>query len=82
MGDSVTSEKTITTRTVDGVTVDIIELHWKHGGVCYDVYAHDGDERECISDESFNSIPTDEEISDLLASRLDDLNEEQGADGR
>lgn len=72
MGDHVTRERTITTRTVDGVTVDVVELQWKYGGVGYDVYTHNGDNSECISDESFDYIPNDDEIHDLLTARNED----------
>lgn len=68
MGDSVSRERDIDTRTVGGIEYRIVELHWKYGGVCYDVYRTS--DNECISDESTNYIPSDDTIIEMAAEHI------------
>lgn len=51
-------------RTVAGVTVTVVVLQWPDCGVSVDVY----DGPRCLTDdESFDAIPTDEQIALLIA---------------
>lgn len=57
-------------RTVAGVKVQVWELIWRSGGRSYDVTVNTGenqeDQNELTTEESFDTVPTDEQITDLL----------------
>lgn len=52
-------------RVVAGVTVQVWKLDWSHGGVSYDVLCGTDDEN-LTEHGSFDTVPTDEQIRDLL----------------
>lgn len=67
MGDHVSSEETMETRVIDGVSIDIVRLIWRSGGVSYDLYSNDGNAVELLTTgESFDLIPTDNEIRAVI----------------
>ena len=57
------SERIVDTRVIYGVKVEIQRITWKNDpGLSFDIIA-DG---EMLTDESFDDLPTDEQIMDVL----------------
>lgn len=71
MSSHVTREIDRGTRTVNGVEVRIVELHWNDSsGLSFDVYRTEDD--ECLTmDESFDEMPGDDAIADLIEADRD-----------
>ena len=70
-GTKVIARHDMGTRTVGGVIVRIEETIWNgfENSPLYDVYLATDEDEECISEESFDELPTDQDIDWLLKTR-------------
>ena len=65
MSDRPTSEVIVGTATVNGRELEIVRLTWSDTpGLSYDV--HDEATSNCLTEESFDDYPTDEQINAVV----------------